>query len=218
MWLIDTSTYRRSWHIVDDTATTPQYAILSHTWGQDEVSFNDLEDLSNASKKQAFSKVEYTCREARARGLQYSWIDTCCIDKRSSGELSEAINSMFNWYQKAAVCFIYLDDLDVARAKEKLTEGLSRCKWFTRGWTLQELIAPREAELFDRGWKHLGSKRSLLSTLSDITNINRDVLEDANYLSDVPIARRMSWAARRKTRRVEISPTVCLASSMSTCP
>jgi hypothetical protein len=113
----------------------PTYAILSHTWGKEEVIFFDMADLDKARAKAGFAKVEGACSLAASQGYDYIWIDTCCIDKSSSAELSEAINSMYRWYQWAKVCYAYL--VDVQNPNQ-----LEESKWFTRGWTLQELIAP----------------------------------------------------------------------------
>ncbi|KAJ1326383.1 HET domain-containing protein [Microdochium nivale] len=120
----------------------PPYAILSHTWGTEEVSFVDIQD-GTGTKLRGYSKVHECCRQTRRDGLDYVWIDTCCIDKRSSAELSEAINSMFQWYRDAVVCYAYLED--VATLGE-----LTQSRWFTRGWTLQELLAPRMVTFFLR--------------------------------------------------------------------
>ena len=143
-----------------------------------------------------------TCRLAREQGLSYAWIDTCCIDKSSSAELTEAINSMFNWYKESAICFAFLSDLPALKSKV-LENELRLCRWFTRGWTLQELIAPKSVEFYDQGWQRRGTKQSLQQELSAITGIDLEILEDSNLLSTIPVARRMSWASRRKTSRVE---------------
>jgi len=200
MRLINTSTLRLE---SIDPSSPPPYAILSHTWGNDEVSFADMCDPSKASQREAFPKLLHACNEARARGFGYIWIDTCCIDKSSSAELSEAINSMYRWYQNAAVCFIFLSDVDLAAGRGEWEDHLRYSRWFYRGWTLQELIAPRLVKFFDRNWKCLGTKQSLLSTLCRITGIDREVLEDPECLPDVSVARRMSWAAQRRTSRTE---------------
>ncbi|EXF76462.1 hypothetical protein CFIO01_10108 [Colletotrichum fioriniae PJ7] len=147
------------------------------------------------------------------RGLQYAWVSTCCIDKSSSAELSEAINSMFLWYKESAVCFVFLSDLP---ASERLVEKVettsvfpyaqktfAACRWFTRGWTLQELIAPSEVEFFDSQWKQFSRKADCLDKLEEITGIRRSVLESSSYLRQTPTAVKMSWAAARETKRVE---------------
>ncbi|KAM4057050.1 ankyrin repeats (3 copies) domain-containing protein [Hirsutella rhossiliensis] len=149
----------------------PKYAILSHTWGEGEVSLQDVQG-GRASSKTGFSKVSQCCIRARADGFDYLWVDTCCIDKTSSAELSEAINSMYLWYFKAETCYAHLADV---QSESTLAES----RWLTRGWTLQELIAPPQVYFLNQDWKDLGTKESL------------------------HIAQRMSWAAGRRTTRVE---------------
>ncbi|KAH8880902.1 HET-domain-containing protein [Thozetella sp. PMI_491] len=157
----------------------PHYAILSHTWEEEEFLFKEM-GSSEARLKQGYKKVAATCLLAHQAELQYAWVDTYCIDKSSSAELNEAINSMFRWYQRSTVCYVYLADL-VEGANLK-TE-LPGCKWFTRGWTLQELIAPHDIIFFDREWNKIGSKGSLMKELSIITGIDIYVLEHKTPLS-----------------------------------
>ncbi|KAJ4424529.1 hypothetical protein N0V82_000853 [Gnomoniopsis sp. IMI 355080] len=157
-------------------------------------------------EKADFRKIKKTCEVAEQRGYAYAWIDTCCIDKTSSAMLSEAINSMFHWYKESSMCFTYLEDLDadVLQHKEsEMKDLLKQCRWFTRGWTLQELIAPEEMEFYDTAWKLRGTKRSLGPQLSEITGIQVDVLGKSDLLPSIPVGRKMSWAAGRKTTRVE---------------
>lgn len=118
-----------------DESNTPPYAILSHTWVPgEEVS---LQDMSSPylCPKAGYAKITETCRLSLAQGLEYSWVDTCCIDKTSSAELTEAINSMFRWYEKAQVCYVYLADLHAASMP--IAGELKKCHWFSRDWTLQ---------------------------------------------------------------------------------
>ena len=193
-----------------------EFAILSHTWwaDADEVTFQDfplsLEDGSTEKFRRGFEKVQMTCELARRKGYHYMWIDMCCIDKSSSAELSEAINSMFRWYRDATVCFVYLSDfvpLGVSipdyHRNTVLAERLASCRWFTRGWTLQELVAPRHMEFYDSDWNYIGNKSSLVEQLSNITFIGVDVLQDSRVLHLLPVACRMSWASRRQTTRPE---------------
>jgi hypothetical protein len=177
----------------------PPYAILSHTWEDEEVSFSDM-GQPHCKNLKGFAKIEGSCKLASAESLQYVWVDTCCIDKTSSAELSEAINSMFRWYQRSARCCVFLPDLD---ANMNLTTGLSTCRWFTRGWTLQELIAPRSLDFYDATWNPRGSKDSLAELVSSITGISSDVLRHETPLSSLSVAQRMAWAARRETTLVE---------------
>ncbi|KAK4444725.1 HET-domain-containing protein [Podospora aff. communis PSN243] len=179
----------------------PAYAILSHTWEDEEVSFADTKQDPRFREKKGWRKISGTCKLARRDGYQYAWIDTCCIDKSSSAELTEAINSMFLWYQRARVCYVFLSDL--ATSSDDLTYGLQNCRWFTRGWTLQELIAPRHVKFYNRWWQFCGSKENLVDKLATITHISRDVLTHQVGLSSVPVAARMSWASSRETTRIE---------------
>src|SRR5271155_2971591 len=119
----------------------PKYAILSHTWGKDEISFQDMQ-TGSAGKKAGYTKIKFSSAQALDDGLDYFWVDTCCIDKSSSAELSEAINSMYRWYQNAQICYAYLADVIVAEKPRGRGSAFERSRWFTRGWTLQELIAP----------------------------------------------------------------------------
>ncbi len=184
----------------------PNYAILSHTWGQDEISFQEMIAIMGdpshpAAKKPGYLKITKACQKANSGGIRYAWVDTCCIDKTSSSELSEAINSMYQWYQKAEVCYALLGDLD---ASFGICEtDLPRCRWFTRGWCLQELIAPRKVEFFDVNWNYIGTRASLKTLISRITRVDEQVLDDHNLVSSIPVGRRMSWAAGRGTTREE---------------
>jgi hypothetical protein len=148
-------------------------------------------------------KITQTCARARSfDGLDFVWIDTCCIDKRNKAELDEAINSMWAWYRGAKVCYVFLADLKPGTDAD-LAEDLPPCRWFTRGWTLQELIAPRKVLFFDQEWKYRGSRDQLAELLCAITKIPTEVLRGQAELGQFSIARRMSWAARRETTRVE---------------
>ncbi|KAJ4302535.1 hypothetical protein N0V88_002684 [Collariella sp. IMI 366227] len=149
----------------------PPYAILSHTWGEGEILFADVQGGRSAllsCGKPALSKVINVASVARDHGFEYVWIDTCCIDKSSSAELSEAINSMFSWYRKSAVCYAYIADCESDQP-----ENLSaKNRWFTRGWTLQELIAPTRVEFYNRDWVRIGDRAALAGVLSGITRMD----------------------------------------------
>jgi len=177
----------------------PPYAILSHVWEEEEVSFQDMSNQSYKSKK-GYRKIEKTCKLAAQRDINHVWVDTCCIDKSSSAELTEAINSMYRWYQRSQICFVYLSDLT---APALLDTALQGCRWFTRGWTLQELIAPVDVDFYDQDWNKRGSKRDLVGSLSQITGINIAILCHVLPLSSITVAQRMSWAANRITTRTE---------------
>ncbi|KAI0200939.1 heterokaryon incompatibility protein-domain-containing protein [Astrocystis sublimbata] len=174
----------------------PPYAILSHTWGAGEVNFVDFDDKEGRASMQGYPKIRDCCRQAESDGLDLVWIDTCCIDKRSSAELSEAINSMFKWYQDAAICYAYLEDVSSE------TDGIRLSRWFTRGWTLQELLAPSVVVFYSRDWARIGTRRDLAELISQTTQINIQSLETGNF-ADFSIAQRMSWASQRETTRIE---------------
>jgi hypothetical protein len=201
MWLLDTTTERL--HPVQFyEPNLPEYAILSHTWGDDEVNFQDIISSASFTTKKGWGKIQKTCAFAQASRIRYAWVDTCCIDKTSSAELSEAINSMFHWYGRAKMCYVYLQDFSPPLAMT--TEPwLKDCRWFTRGWTLQELIAPRQITFYDKSWAYLGTKNQLCPHLSRITGIPAQVLQDPITLGDYSAAAKMSWAAKRTTTRIE---------------
>ncbi|KAL4727587.1 hypothetical protein ACLX1H_004270 [Fusarium chlamydosporum] len=180
----------------------PPYAILSHTWGEQEVLYSDI-GTPAATSKQGHDKLTGCCRKAAQDGFDWVWIDTCCIDKSSSAELSEAINSMYCWYQQATVCYAYLQDV----TENSLTLAFPvvefyKSRWFTRGWTLQELIAPQNVELCSKEWNVIGTKRSLASGIGSVTGIPISVLRGASP-STYNVAERMSWASARTTTREE---------------
>ncbi|KAI1262924.1 heterokaryon incompatibility protein-domain-containing protein [Xylariaceae sp. FL1019] len=256
----------------------PPYAILSHTWGNNEVTFSDINAGEQPGSLLDWAKINQTCRLAMEQRYEYVWVDTCCIDKSSSTELTEAINSMFAWYECSEVCFAYLDDYDsstetvqaalprerehpsltklltkridlndlpmlekcldyVTRLKSTTTrlEGdllfnsvfgeastnseeidtsdssslpLTRSRWFSRGWTLQELIASRNLVFYDSKWKYHSSKKSLAVDIAAATGIDAIVLEAEGSdlrerLDSIPVCRKMAWAAKRETKRLE---------------
>ncbi|KAI0485433.1 HET-domain-containing protein [Xylaria cf. heliscus] len=181
-----------------------RYAILSHVWEEDEILFEDIIYGSVQNGRETSRKKVYNACERAARdGHQYIWIDTCCIDKRSSAELSEAINSMFAWYRDAVACYAYLNDAPDDLSTEEGSAKFSRSKWFRRGWTLQELLAPKDVEFFSGNWTPIGEKKTLSNLLAKITGIDREILLGEMPLSSASIARRMSWAAKREVTRPE---------------
>lgn len=189
----------------NDDDNVPPYAILSHTWmeGQ-EVTYNELV-AGTGKDKSGYDKIRFCGRRAEADGLQYFWVDTCCIDKSTSHELSTAINSMFRWYQRASKCYVYLSDVvvpeEVADAEAfQITwaEAFRRSRWFTRGWTLQELLAPPCVEFFSKNGKRLGSRLSLEQDIHKITQIATKALRGQS-LAEFSVEERMSWAAQRTT-------------------
>ncbi|KAI8963569.1 HET-domain-containing protein [Daldinia sp. FL1419] len=197
MWLINTHTRLLEFVTEPEEYT---YAILSHTWEDGEVSFHDFQVPEEARKKKGFDKIIRTCQLASDHGLEYAWVDTCCIDKSSSAELSEAINSMFKWYMNSAICFVFLSDLSPGSPFE---DSFPKCRWLNRGWTLQEIVAPKAAEFYDAEWKLRGRKPELNALLARVTGIDYAVLSNSQAMFDVPVARRMSWASMRQTTRLE---------------
>jgi hypothetical protein len=156
--------------------------------------------------KAGYSKITYACGQAQKDGYRYVWVDTCCIDKRSSAELSEAINSMFSWYQRAAVCYTYLDDVyfdDYTEGYLTWKDHFSNSRWFTRAWTLPELLAPRKVVFYAKGWRLLGTKSSLVKSIEKITGIDELTLLDPKQIHNASVAQRMSWAAKRESTRPE---------------
>ncbi|RYO92904.1 hypothetical protein DL766_003912 [Monosporascus sp. MC13-8B] len=186
-----------------------KYAIVSHTWedGQ-EVSFQEWNTYITKNRgweavaqKSGFKKIEGACLKAKEYKLEYVWVDTNCIDKSSSAELSEAINPMFAWYASSALCFVYLSD--VAYHNDIDRSMLEGSRWFTRGWTLQELLAPNTVDFYSREWLVIGTKHSLVHIIADVTSVGKDYLTGEKSLHSASVATRMSWAATRQTTREE---------------
>ncbi|KAK6614281.1 NB-ARC and TPR domain protein [Botrytis cinerea] len=197
------------------SGNVPAYAILSHTWGEEEIVYQDLKKSKNKNNivnKAGWRKIQFCAKQAAADGLEYFWVDTCCIDKKNAVELGTAINSMFRWYQNAARCYVYL--ADVSKPKTKVDdqmawgEAFRKSRWFTRGWTLQELIAPRQVDFFSLEGERLGSKLSLESEIHEITGIANKALR-GDALSNFSIEERRSWAEHRDTT-VEEDEAYCL--------
>ena len=183
----------------------PSYAILSHRWAPEEVLFHDIQTPHGRNKK-GWIKITKCCELAKSHGWDYVWIDTCCIDKSSSAELSEAINSMFEWYASAGVCYVYLSDVTSVTSQEGSVVGQTmmgsflKSEWFRRGWTLQELLAPARMMFLDYKWSPIGNKQSLSTKIAKATHIAKDHLFD---FSTASIAQKMSWASERRTTRAE---------------
>lgn len=167
--------------------TAKDYCILSHRWivGQ-EVDYEQMMDLAKLDNAyeivnwHGYQKVLQACKVAEGL-FEYLWADTCCIDKRSSSELTEAINSMFRWYKNSTRCYTYLHDTtEFPTEPDFTTFGNSNGwpEWFSRGWTLQELIAPGDLQFFNKDWKEIGSKRSRATELKKITGVPLSVLVD----------------------------------------
>jgi hypothetical protein len=181
------------------TATIPPYAILSHTWGPEEVTYGEI-CAGTGSNKSGYEKIRFCGQQAARDGLQYFWVDTCCIDKSNSVELSEAIISMFRWYHNAAKCYVYLEDVRSSDTPWLL--GFEKSRWFKRGWTLQELLAPRVVEFFTKSGQLIGTKSSLEKHISSITGIQESALRNGD-LGTFSIKQRFSWTHSRQTTREE---------------
>jgi hypothetical protein len=181
----------------------PPYAILSHIWGYDseEVTFEDLVEGGSRQGKAGYDKIKFCGEQAARDGLQYFWVDSCCIKKSSDAELSEAINSMFRWYRCAAKCYVYLSDVSI-KAFRSQESAFRDSRWFTRGWTLQELIAPATVQFFSKEGELLGDKESLKQQIYEITGIPLTALS-GSPLSSFSVEARMQWAAGRRTTRKE---------------
>ena len=210
------------------SSQVPQYAILSHRWGGFEVSFKELRK-GTAPDGPGLAKIHLFCQLAAKRGFSWAWIDTCCIDKRSSAELSEAINTMFKWYERSSECYVHLGDVEYSpdellllnQPEENVwsAEGwptvrakFRKSSWFTRGWTLQELLAPDRAKVlfFDANWNLIGDLPTLANEVSDITGIEESFMGFRHPLdsficpsTEASVAKRMSWASHRQTSREE---------------
>ncbi|KAL4070122.1 heterokaryon incompatibility protein-domain-containing protein [Scleroderma yunnanense] len=154
----------------DDNAT--DYAILSHRWIDQEVNYDEIAELTKMEKdeqdeirhRDGYRKILASCEQAERDGYEWLWVDTCCINKRSSAELSEAINSMYRWYQNSSVCYVYFHDVpstSFPTKPDKRTYPNSDGwpEWFSRGWTLQEMIAPGNVQFFNQNWQSIGDKK-----------------------------------------------------------
>ncbi|KIW72286.1 hypothetical protein PV04_00491 [Phialophora macrospora] len=195
MWLLNTTTLT----LREFYSDLPPYAILSHTWvKEEEVLFHEL-GTAECKRKEGYRKIKHCCAQAKADGLEYAWVDTCCIDTRSSSELSESINSMFRWYSEAHVCYAYLSDV----ANDSSSRSLEHSRWWTRGWTLQELLAPIHVVFYDKSWLEIGTKMSMLDKIVLITGISRPALSNPAVAKYQCAAEKMLWASRRETTRVE---------------
>lgn len=186
------------------TPEKARYAILSHTWGEEEVTFAELRQPQKGTR--GWDKIRRSSEKALDLGYAYIWIDTCCIDKSSSAELSEAINSMYQWYEKAGICIAFLEDFTLTYGPSTL--GSVECRWFSRGWTLQELIAPSELLFYSRDWELIGTRTDLSSIIAKVSGIPEGMLEvgadsQRQRLDECSVAEKMSWAANRTTTRPE---------------
>jgi hypothetical protein len=196
MRLLNTTTFKLEEFSPDNL---PGYGILSHRWRDEEMTIEDMEkggyQWIRRWMKQGWKKIHGYCKHPGAK-FQYVWVDTCCIDKRSSAELQEAVNSMFRWYRDSEMCHIYLDDVDDLKDFEA-------SEWFKRGWTLQELLAPRTATFYNKNWEVLGTRSALAMRIENFTGIGIPYLTGSDSFVSASIATRMGWASGRKTTRTE---------------
>ncbi|GAB7332466.1 hypothetical protein MBLNU13_g04265t1 [Cladosporium sp. NU13] len=161
----------------------------------EELSFGDVTPEHQHLK--GYQKVKAFCEEARRNNFHYAWADTCCIDKKSSAELGEAINSMYMWYERADICYAYLCDVDGV-------DDVAQSSWLTRGWTLQELLAPTKLHFYNSGWSPIASRHELSAELEALSGIPQLALHNFRH-GDFCVAEKMAWAARRQTTREEDS-------------
>ena len=186
------------------------YVIISHVWLDREIVFEDMPrfgEMITSSKRLSAAKISGACKIVLRHynsDVKHLWLDTVCIDKKNLTELSMAINSMYKWYRQAKVCFVYLQDFP-----SKDVDVFTKSRWFTRGWTLQELVAPEQVIFFDRDWKVIGDKKSLQKDLSARTRITGMFLLQTSNISKASIAQRMSWFSGRRTT-VEEDAAYCL--------
>ncbi|KAJ4244066.1 hypothetical protein NW762_014679 [Fusarium torreyae] len=199
MRLIHTKTFQ----LEEFYGETPEYAILSHTWAHDEATYQDWQgNLELFQLKKGHQKIRRACEQARKDGITYLWCDTNCIDKSSSSEVSEAINSMFTWYKNSAVCYAYLDDVQpIDNNAFDPMQHFRKARWFTRGWTLPELLAPTSVVFFAQDWTSIGTRVTLRNAISFITKIDQKYLDCTFYKASA--GERMSWLSRRETTRIE---------------
>ncbi|KAF1359346.1 HET-domain-containing protein [Lizonia empirigonia] len=185
----------------------PPYAILSHRWSDSETLIEDISNGNYTKREEGYAKLQFCAEQAAQDGLQYFWIDTCCIDRWDNSERSRAINSMFQWYQNAARCYVFLSDVSTSAATETAPcsdwEASFRASaWFSRGWTLQELIAPVSVEFFSREGHRIGDKASLDRLLHDITGLPLAALRNC-CLDQFSTSERRRWAENRTTTEEE---------------
>jgi hypothetical protein len=227
--MIDTSTYL--FHdFVGPGYHNPKYAVLSHTWGADELTYQDWlyihdqsprrwgwvridGEIDSLKSRGGYDKIIRASERAAADGYGWIWIDTICIDKTNLAELSETINSMYKIYSESTVCYIVLSDVQPCSTEEvaKVDSQFRKSRWFTRGWTLQELLAPKEARFFAEDWSYIDNRANMQDTISEITSIPTNLLNDhlespyrSNAVSSIyGFAQRMSWASSRSTTRPE---------------
>ncbi|KAH7122173.1 hypothetical protein B0J13DRAFT_567072 [Dactylonectria estremocensis] len=207
MWLLNVHTYQPV--KLGPIETWPPYATVSHCRQNQHVTINhlhdvDTQDLNLISQTVGLPWIIRACSEAGAFGVDMLWVDSLSIDRTSSTEHSAAINSMFQIFQGAEICLVHLGDIDASKSSlENIGEQIRQSRWTKQIWMLQELIASEDLQFYDTNWDPIGTKKSLLPTLSRLLSIDEAVLEDSKYLSEFPVGRRMSWASQLSTARPE---------------
>jgi hypothetical protein len=187
--------------------TIPPYAILSHRWSDSEILIEHILSGTYKEREEGYRKLAFCAKQAAQDNLQYFWIDTCCIDKWNLSELSKSINSMFQWYKNATRCYVFLSDVSVSTATEPVQRSdweasFRKSVWFTRGWTLQELIAPVSVEFFSCEEHLIGNKPSLDQLIHEITGIPLAALRN-RPLDQFTTSEREKWAENRRTTEAE---------------
>ncbi|KAI1459124.1 HET-domain-containing protein [Annulohypoxylon moriforme] len=216
MWLLNTKDVTLEFFNEAQVPNHP-YAILSHVWGPEEVLWHELqENRASVQNRAGWKKITRFCATARKYGFAYAWIDTCCIDKRSSADLTEAINSMYKYYYDAAICLVYLQDVHryvdqgnnspleaTAVTRAQLLTAVRTSRWFSRGWTLQEILAPARRCFLAADWYEIEEGDDLLDSIAESSGIGKELLENRNRLRNLCVAERMKWASKRETTRGE---------------
>ncbi|KAH9940774.1 HET-domain-containing protein [Epithele typhae] len=204
MWLLGTARANLVFFPQPEDVPGLGYAILSHTWGEEEETFQKSSPPWFNPRDRLTPKVRSFLKLAEQHGHEYAWVDTCCINKDSSSELSEGINSMFRYYALSDVCYVYLSDVRYSDTDlDGMWDAFETSRWHERGWTLQELIASRILVFYSKEWICLGTKYELADRLEEATEISAAVLRFESPFTDETIATRISWAARRFTTRPE---------------
>ncbi|KAI1469651.1 uncharacterized protein F4812DRAFT_419831 [Daldinia caldariorum] len=215
MWLLNTETLTLK-YFNEAQLKGLSFAILSHTWGSDEILFHEVQgDRAALQDRAGWKKLTSFCKTALAYGFGHGWMDTCCIDKRNSADVTEAINSAYMYYYDSGACFIHLEDVhkyadeatgSSGRAevtRDQLLARVRTTRWIRRGWTLQEFIAPKRRYFFASDWSDIEDGDNLLDALAESTRISIDLLKDRDLLDGFCTAERMKWASRRETTRAE---------------
>ncbi|KAI0914589.1 HET-domain-containing protein [Ustulina deusta] len=217
MHLLDTTTYELRSDL-QPIFRQEGYAVLSHRWVGQEITFDQLKDETAGlrsgkapARTPQVDKIRGAAQTARDLGIRWIWIDSCCIDRANAVEQTESINSMFKWYRDAKVCITYLSDVqkDEPRVDAPGPERLDSVErdgpsiWFSRGWTLQELLAPQDMRFYDKDWNFIGTRMTLARLLERTTGIDSHYLTGEKHFGTACIAAKMSWMAGRTTTRVE---------------